>query len=66
MMLSCWNIDPLERPSFETVRNTMENILHMSEEYLALEVENEEWKYGDRNHYEDINEENSPQQKYLK
>ena len=43
-MLSCWNIDPLERPSFETVRNTMENILHKSEDYLALEGENEEWK----------------------
>ena len=66
MMLSCWNIDPLERPSFETVRNTLENILHESEDYLELEVENKEWNYGNRNYCEDINEENSLQQKYFK
>ena len=65
-MLACWNIDPLERPSFETVRNTMENILHKSEDYLALEGENEEWNYADRNYCEYVNEENSFQQKYLK
>ena len=44
----------------------MENILHKSEDYLALEGENEERNYGDRNHSEYINEENSFQQKYLK
>ena len=66
MMLSCWNIDPLERPSFETVRNTLENILHESEDYLELEVKNKEWNYGNKNYCEDINEENSLQQKYLK
>ena len=60
-MLSCWNIEPLERPSFETVRNTMENILHKSEDYLALEGENEEWNYC-----EYVNEEHSFKQKYLK
>ena len=65
-MLSCWHIDPVERPSFETVRSTLENILLNSEEYLELGTENEEWNYGDVNYYENTNKDDSLQQRCSK
>ena len=41
-MLSCWDINPHARPTFTTLKNTLENILLNSEDYLELDIDGED------------------------
>ena len=63
-MLSCWDINPHGRPTFTTLKDSLENILLSSEEYLRLDIDGEDTDTKNtvnNTEYADLEEDSAPQ-----
>ena len=63
-MLSCWDIHPHGRPTFTTLKDSLENILLSSEEYLELDIDGEDADTKNtvnKTEYADMEEDSAPQ-----